>query len=60
MADTKKTFGVVILVLEVEQMWALAAPRDVVALNFFFYILLFCGAIPLLANSLDKETAKLT
>ena len=33
----------------------LAAPTDVVALNFFFDTLLFCGAILLLANSLDKE-----
>ena len=33
----------------------LAAPTDVVALNFFFDTLLFCGAILLLANSIDKE-----
>jgi uncharacterized membrane protein YphA (DoxX/SURF4 family) len=33
----------------------LAAPKDVVALNFFFDTLLFCGAILLLANSIDKE-----
>jgi hypothetical protein len=33
----------------------LAAPTDVVALNFFFDPLLFCGAILLLANSIDKE-----
>ncbi len=36
----------------------LAAPRDVVALNFFFDTLLFCGAILLLANAMDKETAE--
>ena len=35
----------------------LAAPTDVVALNFFFDTLLFCGAILLLANSIDKELA---
>ncbi len=35
----------------------LAAPRDVVALNFFFDTLLFSGAILLLANAMDKETA---
>jgi uncharacterized membrane protein len=35
----------------------LAAPEDVVALNFFFDTLLFSGAILLLANALDKETA---
>ena len=34
-----------------------AAPKDLVALNFFFDTLLFCGAILLLANSLPKETA---
>ena len=34
----------------------LAAPTDVVALNFFFDTLLFCGAILLLANAIDKET----
>jgi hypothetical protein len=35
----------------------LAAPTDVVALNFFFDTLLFCGAILLLANSIEKEPA---
>ena len=35
----------------------LVAPTDVVALNFFFDTLLFCGAILLLANSIDKEPA---
>lgn len=35
----------------------IAAPKDVVALNFFFDTLLFSGAILLLANSVDKETA---
>jgi hypothetical protein len=35
----------------------LAAPTDVVALNFFFDTLLFCGATLLLANSIDKEPA---
>ena len=33
----------------------LAAPTDAVARNFFFDTLLFCGAILLLANSIDKE-----
>ena len=35
----------------------LAAPTDLVALNYFFDTLLFCGAILLLANAIDKETA---
>ena len=34
----------------------LAAPTDVVALNYFFDTLLFCGTILLLANATDKET----
>jgi len=34
----------------------LAAPADVVALNYFFDTLLFCGAILLLANAMEKET----
>jgi len=33
----------------------LRAPTDVVALNYFFDTLLFCGAILLLANALPKE-----
>jgi uncharacterized membrane protein len=37
----------------------IAAPTDVGALNFFFDTLLFCGAILLLANSLDKEPARI-
>jgi uncharacterized membrane protein YphA (DoxX/SURF4 family) len=32
----------------------LAAPKDVVALNFFFDTMLFCGAILLLANATKK------
>lgn len=35
----------------------LAAPTDVVALNYFFDTLLFCGVILLLANAMDKEAA---
>lgn len=34
-----------------------AAPKDVVALNYFFDTLLFCGTILLLANAMDKETS---
>ena len=32
-----------------------AAPKDVVALNFFFDTLLFCGAILLLANAMERK-----
>jgi len=35
-----------------------AAPTDMVALNFFFDTLLVCGAILLLANSIDKMKNK--
>jgi hypothetical protein len=35
-----------------------AAPTDVVALNLFFDTLLFCGAILLLANWIDKMKNK--
>ena len=35
----------------------IAAPTDIVALNYFFDTLLFCGTILLLANAMDKETA---
>jgi len=35
----------------------LATPKDVVTLNFFFDTLLFSGAVMLLANSIEKETA---
>jgi uncharacterized membrane protein len=53
------TLGLTILltVLWIYLPMLIAAPRDVVALNFFFDTLLFCGAILLLANASDKETA---
>jgi len=35
-----------------------AAPKDVVALNFFFDTLLFCGAILMLANATSKEATR--
>jgi uncharacterized membrane protein len=35
----------------------LAAPKSVEALNYFFDTLFFCGAILLLANAMEKETA---
>jgi len=34
-----------------------AAPTDIVALNYFFDTMLFCGTILLLANAIKKETA---
>jgi uncharacterized membrane protein YphA (DoxX/SURF4 family) len=35
----------------------IAAPTDVVAMNFFFDTLFFCGTILLLANAMDTEPA---
>jgi len=35
----------------------IAAPTDIVALNYFFDTMLFCGTILLLANALERETA---
>jgi hypothetical protein len=61
--DLSKTITYLTILLTVLWIYLpmlLAAPTDVVALNFFFDTLLFCGAILLLANSIDKETAKLT
>ena len=38
----------------------LAAPTDVVALNYFFDTMLFCGAVLLLANAMEKTAAART
>ena len=35
----------------------LAAPRDLVALNFFFDTLMFCGAVLLLADAMPTKAA---
>jgi uncharacterized membrane protein len=53
------TLGLTILltVLWIYLPMLLAAPTDVVALNFFFDTLLFSGAILLLANSIEKKRA---
>jgi len=45
------------MVLWVYLRMLLAAPTDVVGLNFFADALLFRGAILLLANSIDNEPA---
>jgi uncharacterized membrane protein len=53
------SLGLVILltVLWIYLPMLLRAPTDVVALNYFFDTLLFCGAILLLANAMDEKTA---
>ena len=54
-AATSLGLTILLTVLWVYLPMLLAAPQDVVALNFFFDTLLFCGAILLLANAMDKE-----
>ena len=57
MAATLLGLTILLTVLWIYLPMLLAAPTDVVALNFFFDTLLFAGAILLLASALDKETA---
>jgi uncharacterized membrane protein YphA (DoxX/SURF4 family) len=56
MAATALGLTILLAVLWVYLPMLLAAPTDLVALNYFFDTLLFCGAILLLANAMDKET----
>jgi uncharacterized membrane protein YphA (DoxX/SURF4 family) len=51
-AATALGLTVLLTVLWIYLTMLLAAPTDLVALNFFFDTLLFCGAILLLANSM--------
>jgi uncharacterized membrane protein len=55
-AATALGLTILLTVLWIYLPMLLAAPTDVVALNFFFDTLLFCGAILLLASAMDKET----
>jgi uncharacterized membrane protein len=56
-AATSLGLTILLTVLWIYLPMLVAAPTDVVALNFFFDTMLFCGAILLLANSIDKEPA---
>jgi uncharacterized membrane protein len=56
-AATALGLTILLTVLWIYLPMLLAAPTDVVALNFFFDTLLFSGAILLLANAMDKKTA---
>jgi uncharacterized membrane protein len=56
MAATALGLTILLTVIWIYLPMLLAAPKDLVALNFFFDTLLFSGAILLLANALDKET----
>jgi len=57
LAATLLGLTILLTVLWIYLPMLLAAPMDLVALNYFFDTLLFCGAILLLANATDKETA---
>jgi len=56
-AATSLGFTILVTVLWIYLPMLFRAPTDVVALNYFFDTLLFCGAILLLANAMDKKTA---
>ena len=55
LAATVLGLTILLTVLWIYLPMLVAAPRDVVALNFFFDTLLFCGAILLLANAMEKN-----
>jgi uncharacterized membrane protein len=55
LAATVLGLTILLTVLWIYLPMLLAAPKDVVALNFFFDTLLFSGAILLLANSMKSE-----
>jgi uncharacterized membrane protein len=57
-AATALGLTILLTVLWIYLPMLIAAPTDVVALNFFFDTLLFCGTILLLANAMDKGTAE--
>lgn len=57
MAATALGLTILLTVLWIYLPMLLAAPRDVEALNYFFDTLLFCGAILLLANAMQRDTA---
>jgi uncharacterized membrane protein YphA (DoxX/SURF4 family) len=55
MAATALGLTILLTVLWIYLPMLLAAPTDVVALNYFFDTLLFSGAILLLANAIDRK-----
>jgi len=55
MAATSLGLTILLTVLWIYLPMLLAAPTDVVALNYFFDTLLFCGAILLLANAIERK-----
>ncbi len=57
MAATGLGLTILLTVLWIYLPMLLRAPTDVVALNYFFDTLLFCGAILLLANAMNDKPA---
>ena len=57
MAATSLGLTILLTVFWIYLPMLLRAPTDVVALNYFFDTLLFCGAILLLANAMEEKTA---
>ncbi len=57
LAATYSGLTVLLAVLWVYLPMLVAAPKSVVALNYFFDTLFFCGALLLLANALEREPA---
>ena len=57
LAATVLGLTILLAVLWIYLPMLIAAPKDVVALNYFFDTLFFCGTILLLANAMNKETA---
>lgn len=57
LAATLLGLTILLAVLWIYLPMLIAAPSSVVALNYFFDTLLFCGTLLLLANALEKETA---
>ncbi len=55
MAATSLGLTILLTVLWIYLPMLLAAPTDLVALNYFFDTLLFCGAILLLANAIARK-----
>ena len=55
LAATVLGLTILLTVLWIYLPMLLAAPADVVALNYFFDTLLFCGTILLLANAIEKN-----
>jgi len=55
LAATALGLTILLTVLWIYLPMLIVAPKDVVALNFFFDTLLFCGTILLLANAIEKN-----